>query len=224
MPHPVNGYVLNGARVPSVTTIIGRFGDKEGLMRWAWKCGTENKDYRTEGKNAARAGSAAHDAIESSILGRVPDWDKLAIDHKLGAEQTAWAQTAHDAFTAWRKEACPLIDEMEIKYICEQYQYGGTPDAIGKLRGNFDMIDWKTSKSLNADYILQGAAYVNMWEEHHDRRLDGLTIVRFDKFTGKSEEKRFTRDDLDSYFDLFLELRQAYDTMTKLGVLKYKKL
>ena len=36
MPTPSEGYRIDGKRVPSVTTIIGRFKESGALLRWAW--------------------------------------------------------------------------------------------------------------------------------------------------------------------------------------------
>jgi hypothetical protein len=64
MPTQSAGYYLaDGTRVPSVTTIIGRFKESGALIHWAWSIGRAGKDYREERDKAADAGTMAHAAV-----------------------------------------------------------------------------------------------------------------------------------------------------------------
>ena len=58
MPTAPKGYFTkDGKRVPSVTTILGKFKEAGGLMHWSWECGMKGLDYRQVRDAAADAGT-----------------------------------------------------------------------------------------------------------------------------------------------------------------------
>ncbi len=95
MPTPREGYYLkDGTRVPSVTTILGRYKDAGGLINWSWKLAYDplqqavallknydaeraaiflasnplvRADYNAVRESAADAGTLAHAAVEAHI-------------------------------------------------------------------------------------------------------------------------------------------------------------
>jgi|TARA_R100001377_G_C3150703_1_gene96168 hypothetical protein len=70
---PTGNYTLNKKKVPSVTTIIGRFKNSIGLIIWSNNLGLENKNYHTELKKAGSIGTSLHDFAELHINGE--DYD-----------------------------------------------------------------------------------------------------------------------------------------------------
>jgi hypothetical protein len=60
MAHPKGGYRdADGQRIPGVTTVIGRFKESGGLIRWAYNRGREGEDLYDSRDKAAEAGTAA---------------------------------------------------------------------------------------------------------------------------------------------------------------------
>lgn len=224
MPHPKGGYRINGKRVPGVTTIIGRFDDKENLMEWAFRCGVKGVNYKMEGRRAADAGSAAHDAVEAYIDGGKPDWDAIAKDRKIDKEQVEMAKLAAGAFYAWRAKYKPQFVETETEYISTEHRFGGCLDAIAIVGGKKYLTDWKTSKSIHKGYFVQAAAYTHMWEDEHGETLDGAIIVRLCKKTGLYEVYTLPREELTPLFEEFVHMRELYDMKVKNGTIRYAKL
>ena len=66
MAHPIYKNA-EGKRLPSVTTIIGRFKDSGGFVHWAWDLGIQGIDYRKVRDAAADAGTIAHHLVEADI-------------------------------------------------------------------------------------------------------------------------------------------------------------
>src|SRR3990167_1835908 len=95
MARPKDGYRLkDGTRVPSVTTVIGRFKESGALIHWAWEQGAAGKDYRETRDSAADSGTKAHTLVEQWIRG-----EPLVID---GPEDVVRrARQAFDAFLSW---------------------------------------------------------------------------------------------------------------------------
>jgi len=69
MPTPRKGYYnAEGKRLPSVTTVIGKWKDSiEGLLGWANKCGMEGKHHRDVSGDAADSGTLTHLMVEKWI-------------------------------------------------------------------------------------------------------------------------------------------------------------
>jgi hypothetical protein len=59
-----------------------------------------------------------------------------------------------------------------------------TPDCLAKLNGKLILLDWKTSKGVYMDMLLQLAAYKAVWEEcHPESRIEGMNLLRIGKTT-----------------------------------------
>jgi|TARA_R100001594_G_scaffold21580_1_gene41623 hypothetical protein len=65
---PTGNYILNDKKVPSVTTIIGRFKNAQGLIIWSNKLGLKGINYFDELNKAGDIGTNLHDLAELHIL------------------------------------------------------------------------------------------------------------------------------------------------------------
>lgn len=211
MPHPKGGYKNKaGKRIPGVTTIIGRFKDSGGLLYWAFEQGkacergeiSKLYDKRDE---AADAGTLAHGMVEAHIndspLPTVPD-------NEIGKQ----AQQGFRNYIEWADNNRIKIIKQEMELISEEYQFGGCPDAMGiDNQGRLCILDWKTSNGVYPDYIIQIAAYRQLWEENYpDKPITGGNhLLRFSK-----EHADFTHhfwNDLSEAWEQFKLFRKAYD-------------
>lgn len=209
MPTPRQGYRLqDGTKVPGTTTIISRFKDSGALMHWAFKQGQSGKSHLYEETDkAADIGTAVHEAVELYLY----DKDYTAPIRELPPEDQAKAESGFHAFLSWYSMNKVEIVEQEMQLVSEQYRYGGTPDAIGSIGGGLCLLDWKTSNAVYSDYLIQLAAYKNLWEENNpDRPLTGgYHLCRFSKNHGDFSHHYYPN--LDEAWTQFTLLRQAYD-------------
>lgn len=204
MPTKHKGYFLkDGTRVPSVTTVLGRFKDAGPLMYWAWNCGKDGKDFRQERDAAADAGTMAHAAVEAWVKG-----ENFAF-----TGDSAICQKAHKAFEAfieWADQTKLRVDKTELPLVSEKYAFGGTFDAIlvGTRRA---MGDWKSSNGIYGEYLAQLAAYGQLWAENFpDEPIEGgYHLLRFDKTHGDFTHKWW--GDLSAGWNYFIRLREAYE-------------
>lgn len=198
------GYFLkDGTKVPSVTTITGRYKESGGLVHWAWTLGKEGKDYRDVRDNAATAGTMAHEAVEAWVKGEQPKFE--------GPEDVcAKARNAFGNFLEWAERSQLRVDRQEMPLVSEKYGFGGTFDAI-LVCGKRAMGDWKTSNGLYADYLMQIAAYGILWEENYPDEpiTGGYDLLRFDKEHGDFTHKHWS--ELEVAKRSFLLLREAYE-------------
>ena len=168
-------HTADGKRIPSVTTIIGKFKESGGLIHWAWDLGIQGKDYREVRDNAANAGTLAHTLVEQWI-------NKLPLEIE-GDEDTAKkAYNAFNIFLEWARQTKLEVTDTEVALVSERYRYGGTLDAM-LVNGKRSLGDWKTSNSVYGDYLFQLAAYAILWEENNpDKPIEGgFHLMRFAK-------------------------------------------
>jgi PD-(D/E)XK nuclease superfamily len=204
----------SGEKVPSVTTIIGRFKDSGGLIYWAFKegCAQGIEKAKTPAMNfdlyrekAAEAGTMAHDLVEAHIKGL--DLPKLE-----GSDDTiAKANRAFDAFLKWQGMTKIEVRHTEVPLVSERYKFGGRIDAVGVIGDELVLLDWKTSNSVYADYTVQLAAYQLLWEENYPDYplVGGAHLLRFAKEEGDFAHHHFPR--LEKEAVTFLKMRELYD-------------
>jgi len=216
MPTPKAGYYIDGVRIPGTTTIISRWKDSGALIHWAWKQGKEGIDYRQTRDKAGDTGTAAHNLIEAFIKNTyTPDY----YNEVMGVFDDAQKLEVANAFAAfrfwWDQTKIQIVDQ-ETQMVSRKYRFGGTPDALGLLNGRLLLGDWKTSGGIYSDYVVQVAAYRQLYHENTDHKIEGAFLCRFDKENGRFEQHDFTSDQLDVGFEAFVHMREMYDLDAKL--------
>lgn len=219
MPHPSQGYrLLDGTRVPGTTTIIGRYKESGALLWWAFGQGKaaergEINSLYDKRDEAADIGTCVHEMVEAHVGGKpVPDladWE---------ADKRQAIQSGYDAYMAWERMTRLEITHQEIQLVCPEYRFGGTPDAIGLIEGEPCLLDWKTSKSVYEDMLVQLAAYghlvLNGLQQEHDYkplgiRVKGFHLCKFSKEHGDFSHHYYP--DLSEAWEQFKDYRRCYD-------------
>jgi hypothetical protein len=198
---PKSGYFASdGGRVPSTTTISGRFKDPGGLYYGHWRNGAEGRDYNDWGSDALAIGNQVHRMFESFLHGE--DVEKPDSLEAIGAFEAA---------RDWWEGSRLTVEATEIPLVSEAHRFGGTIDGILRdSKGRLCIGDWKTSAGIYGDYLLQIAAYGLLWNEHNAEQITGgFHLVRFSKENGDLEHRHFSH--LDEAAEMFLLLREAYE-------------
>ena len=154
---------------------------------------------------AAESGTLAHEMVEAHING-------TTVDASAYSDETAGeALAAFGAYLNWEKMTKLKIVEQEMPMVSERYQFGGCPDAIGEIDGELCLVDWKTSNGVYPDYLIQLAAYKQLWEENNpDRPLTGgFHLCRFAKSHGDFAHHYYP--DLSEAWEQFKLFLQAYE-------------
>ena len=214
MARPKAGYFLaDGTRVPGVTTITGRFKESGALLHWAFQQGQSGAARLYEKRDeAAIAGNFAHDMVEASIHGQeIPQPPPDMAPNIAKA-----AMNGFMAYKTWASQTKLQIIATETPLVSERYRYGGTPDAIGLMTSARVLCDWKTSNGVYLDFLIQIAAYKELWEENFpDQPINGgFHLLRFAKENGDFAHHYYS--ELDDGWEMFKLLRQAYDLDKKL--------
>ncbi len=151
----------DGTEVPSVTTILSNLGWKSyGLMYWAHALGKAGKDLREEREAVAEVGTICHAYAAADIGGRqrgpfdAPD------------EILEKAERSFASYLQWKAMTRLELLAPELPLVSERHRFGGRLDAVVSFDGSAGLLDFKSSKTLYPDHIVQVAAYAHLWDEH----------------------------------------------------------
>ena len=192
----------NGKRVPSVTTILGIL-DKPALLKWAYECGLNGEDYRKVRDKAADIGTIAHYMIECHLKNEDPDLRDYSSDN------IEKAKIAFNAFIDFEKAHTikPILIEKQM--ISEKLKYGGTLDLIAEMDGLVQLIDFKTSKGVYPEMIIQLSAYERLAQENGiNIKEHSGNILNINKETGEFHHYHYP--DLKEEWEMFQHLVPVY--------------
>ena len=198
----------NDKRLKSVTTIInGNLGwNKGALIGWTRKHCLNGEDSMKLLKEAGRIGTLAHIMIEEFINGGAVNLDGYT------ANEISQAKTAYYSFYEWFKDNDVEFYETELKLVSEQYQFGGTFDAICEVNGKLVVCDWKSSNDVHSEYLIQLGAYRQLIQENLDYKIKGAILLKLDKEEkGVYEEHHYKIKDLNwgwKMFKLLLKIQE----------------
>ena len=176
---PSKGYVHDGKRVPSVTEVLGCWGEPDGLMFWACKHAVEAAAELGLTPGAVRAkapdywaairasdairdaagdhGTLVHEAIEALWQGRDVELPRgeAAIDVALGVQRVqAWLDD---------QALVPIATELRLT----SNVVGGTADWIFRAKDDAIVIgDLKTGRKPSESWLLQLGAYCALYESN----------------------------------------------------------
>lgn len=191
-------YLFNDRPVPRVSDLLKECIGRDYLLRWAANLG---ENYKRESVHTLYIGTLVHEMIEHFLFfGKYKDVDFRSYNVKVKTEK------AFRNFLNWYNDKINKgfkISIVSIEKPTMNPWFGGTIDCIMRLEYNgvsrTFITDFKTSKKISIDYLIQTYAYY--WSEKWNRdfnndktvkELDGIGIIRIDK------EK-------DVYEDLFLD-------------------
>ena len=217
--HGTRLYDVNGARLPSVTTILGRTKDQQFIKDWKAKVGEAEAD-RIKNLSSNR-GTAMHKFLESYVQG--VGYDDLT---GLGQEAKAMAEKVIDV-------GLTPVEEYYGSEVTLYYPglYAGSTDLVCIHNGKDTVVDFKQSNRPKrqewiGDYYLQIAAYAMAHDYVHGSQIEqGIIMVctpdlYYQEFVVNGAELRQAKHEflkrLDMYHDLkFDEKEQAKVNITE---------
>jgi len=225
VPTPKGGYrTKDGIKAPSVTTVLGRFKDSGGLIKWAYKQGREHENlamrglpapehlYDVTGK-AALAGTIAHDLIEAHVLsgGDEAQVKAAGAKHEADPDTKRKAWNSYLQFKQWLLNTNIVVTHTEMGLVSEKHRFGGTLDGVGRdAAGVRVLIDWKTSNAVYGEYLIQLAAYALLLEENEpDLAPQGFHLLRVAKESADFAHHYY--GELEREKRAFLLMRELYD-------------
>ena len=213
-------YSVDGVIIPSVTRVIGVI-DKPALVPWAvketvtelagaWQPGvaytqeqidailadSKSARFRTS-KAALNIGSEAHDWLERYIKAQI----LLTAAPTLPEYPPVLA--AVNSYIEWEKHRSYLrYIYSERKVYSVKHMFSGTVDLVMEANGSVIVGDFKTSKGIYPEYLVQSAAYAKALEEELGISVDRIAVIRIPK-DGNEVEIEIS-DNVDELFEVFL--------------------
>lgn len=138
---------------------------------------------------AGEFGTKAHKFIE------------LLLQKNVDADVQTNMKWIYKNFNDWQNEYNFKSLEEEKYLYSSKYGYAGTADSIGLVNETLFMLDWKTSKSLYIENLLQVSAYANAYTEMTGDKISNAGVLRLNKYKSGYEFKII--DDLNKYFITF---------------------
>jgi len=222
MPNHVNPNT--GKPVISVTTLIGLFGNKDGLLKWAARMGQDFDYLRWEG---ADLGSYVHKRIEAHLT----NTPEPGLVNKAGRKVICQDQVAAcwRAYTQWYTSVYQGIAriETEASIMHPSGRYAGTADLLLTLKdGRLVLGDFKTSndygpsskftKEQTRQYQLQLGAYSELFRAAKNVSPDEGVIINLNKKTGTHKLTTFTQAQLRAGYAAFEALLNAHEAIQAL--------
>ena len=203
--HGTRLYDVNGTRLPSVTTILGRTKDQQFIKDWKAKVG-EQEAERIKNLSSKR-GTSMHKFLECHVTG--VGYDDLT---GLGQEAKAMAQKVIDV-------GLTPVEEYYGSEVTLYYPglYAGSTDLVCIHNGKDTVVDFKQSNRPKkqewiGDYYLQIAAYAMAHDYVHGSQIEqGIIMVctpdlYYQEFVVNGAELRQAKHKflkrLDMYYDL----------------------
>lgn len=220
---PEGGAYLDehGEKVPSVTTIVGRYADKSGLLKWYHDCGVSKhdpeQDYTDPWKSfrgAGHLGTAVHNMFEHYVHGDDPAEVLGALIENTTSDKledtTRRAQACFDALRNWYDAQSGLVlTETETPYVHSVHRYGGTLDLVGTANGLATLLDIKTSNYIYPQVGLQLAAYDGLYTDRHGTGFAHHIVLHISKRT--CQLKVIELQGVAHQWRYFLRLLDAYN-------------
>ena len=209
-------YDILGARLPSVTTILGATKNKQFLQDWKAKVG-EQEAERIKNVSSSR-GTAMHKFLEHYITG--VGYDDLTA---LGQEAKAMAEKVIDV-------GLTPVEEYYGSEVTLYYPglYAGSTDLVCLHNGRETVVDFKQAnrpkkKEWIEDYYLQIAAYAMAHDYVHQSKIEqGVIMVctpdlYYQEFKIEGPELRQAKHKflkrLDMYHDLIFDEKERTTPM-----------
>ncbi len=191
-----NFYLIQGKKYTRVTRVLSII-DKPELRSWLMKTG--NIKSKAILKKQAGFGSTSHKLIE--VLLNEGNIDMTNYDDK-------YKETI-ETFLEWKSKHIISIEVTEQTLWSEKYNYAGTCDCIAIINGRRILCDWKTSKDIYPEYILQLGAYFVAFKELTGMELDGALILQMRD--GKYKEQYYTKEELIEAFEVFIAAKKVFE-------------
>lgn len=197
-------YDYKGIGVPRVTRILDQCVNKEFLIQWAAKLGKQKYFY--EKNKATTIGSRTHELIEEYLTtGRFNE----NIFYKIPPSLKKNVSIAFNNFKEWMDGLANngffISDIIAMEKVVTCPYFGGTVDCICRINGKVYLVDFKTSKKISPEYLLQVAAYtwiINSGYVENLPKIDGIGIIRVDKETKGKYEDLFLNFNIPWQFDI----------------------
>jgi len=212
-------YDVDGSRLPSVTSILGKTKDEQFLKDWIKKVG--EKEAERIKNNSSRRGTSMHKFLESHITGI--GYDDLT---ELGRTAKSMAEKVIEIGLA-------PVEEYYGSEVTLYYPglYAGATDLVCSHNGLETIVDFKQAnrpkrKEWIEDYYLQIAAYAMAHDHVHGSKIRQGVIMMctpdlyYQEFIITDHELRSYKHKFLKRLDMYNEIRFDEKEKAKVDIKK----
>ena len=152
---------------------------------------------REKKQEAADRGTQVHRALEAHFRGE-PLFD---IPEEIS--------TRVNAGLLWLSEHAVEPISIERRVYSRRHKVVGTLDKLAKIDGRLSIIDWKTSKYVYTEFLLQTAAYGGFLEEETGLHVERRYLIRLNE-EGEFEVHEYNREDFKRHYSAFLAALKVF--------------
>lgn len=134
-------YLIDGERLPSVTTILGTLSKGDALLHWAVGLTRDGQDWREVRDEAARRGHGQHHLLLQSMLGERTSLSDLSEEYR------GWGQAGF----RWLRAREPKVIAAEKMIADPAAGYAGRFDLLTTIDGERTLTDFKTVTAFKRD-------------------------------------------------------------------------
>lgn len=209
-------YHENGKEYPSVTTIIHSILlYPEPLLKWSNSLGFNKKTYSKVMMETSAFGTCIHDALYHYIKGD-EGMSVFAPLMFIDRANMTLAKTIPFLKSVGITPGSEIFAEETI--ISEKLGYAGTLDLVSYYESVKTLIDYKTSKKARESMYIQLAAYDKLLQVEKGITVDQAMILTVGE--KKVTPYKLTREELDSYYDVFEHMHAIFNSLNMLDRLK----
>lgn len=204
--------------VTSITDVL----HKPALMYWAINCGIEHLEDNWEPgeedevskKELLEKAKYAHKDVSKNatdVGDLFHDWAEHYFDPNKktkGEPKNENLKNSVEALLKWVKEHDIEVIDTEKKVFSKKYFYAGTLDLVANIDGKLTILDFKTSKRIYDDYLMQVAAYSQAYKEECEEP-EQSAFLRVGKNKPDFEYK--TVEDTSKHLKGFLGAKALYE-------------
>lgn len=197
-------YLNTGDSVPGVTTVLAILA-KPALIIWANRLGLQGIDSTKYKDKMANIGTLAHLMVLCHFKNVKPELSEFS------QQEINSANNCMKSFYEWEKQHKlePIIIESPL--VSDIYGYGGTPDFVGLVDNQLEVIDFKSGSGIYPEYIYQTAAYRQLAIEQ-GHKVNRARILRIGREDNEGfEERQILKFDLE--FETFLHCLSIHNLL-----------
>lgn len=164
-------YEKDGEKFPSVTTVLQILGSKK-LLKWANYQGFKHIDIDKVLETSSTFGTIAHSIVQSIV-----DKDNAEVlppkDALMELDLKKLSKKFYDEINKHTWETVYT----EHTLISKELGYAGTLDWLCKYDEKTTLFDFKTSKMVKTNHILQLGGYKNLLEKEENIKIEQAGII-----------------------------------------------
>ena len=199
-------YTLKDGRIaPGVTTVLDGLS-KPAMLIWSNQIGLAGYELRKYVDELASIGTLAHAMIERHLQGGFSEEDFPDFTRN----QYERALVPFKKYVEWEKQHSVEVILSEKPLVSEVFRFGGTADGILKIDGIATLIDFKTSKAIYDEHLIQCAANTVLAEEN-GYKVDAFRVLQIGRNADEGfSEKTVAYAEMEKYWMVFKGALDVY--------------